>query len=69
MIWIFWGARGELNLVCSVAAVVIKWSLYREDEADLREIINHEEILPLFGWWGSKEQPGMGTWIHPLNAF
>jgi len=51
--------------VGSDAAVAFKRSLYREDEADLREIINHEEILPPFGWWGSKKQLGMES----LNAF
>tara|TARA_B110000495_G_scaffold189186_1_gene190058 strand:- start:622 stop:798 length:177 start_codon:yes stop_codon:yes gene_type:complete len=58
---VFWGVRGETESCGSGAAVAFKWSLYREDEADLREII----ILPPFGWWGSKEQLGMET----LNAF
>jgi hypothetical protein len=64
---VFWGVKGEAESCGSGAAGAagaagaFKWSLYREDEADLREII----ILPPFGWRGSKEQLGMET----LNAF
>lgn len=56
----FWGVKSETGSCGLSAAVANKWSLYREDEADLREIINHEENLSLFVRWGRQKVDGDG---------